>query len=239
MEVEHGEGDAASSAAAGPTRDDAFSLYHRLAHDDTPMVRRAACLAFADVATGLAGGVIESSGSDSNSSAGSGRMEEDEPKAAASSSSSASNSSAAAAAAAGGKSGGDGYNVDTGDVSNSAVPPPVPPAVRVSAASAAAGDAAARQLLPLLLEPFSSDDQDSVRLLAIENCTAFARVFSQPENQRDILPLVKACAGDKSWRVRNNVAKEFTAVRGCDERATTGCRASGKRSVRAQQTRSS
>jgi serine/threonine-protein phosphatase 2A regulatory subunit A len=64
-----------------------------------------------------------------------------------------------------------------------------------------------------LFHGLANDDQDSVRLLAIENCTAFARVLTQPENQRDILPLVKACAGDKSWRVRNNVAKEFTAVR--------------------------
>jgi hypothetical protein len=52
----------------------------------------------------------------------------------------------------------------------------------------------------------------SVRLLAIENCTAFAKVLTQAENNTHILPLVKACAGDKSWRVRNNVAKEFHPV---------------------------
>ena len=68
------------------------------------------------------------------------------------------------------------------------------------------------ELLPLF-HALAGDDQDSVRLLAIENCTSFGRVFSQGENQREILPLVKACAVDKSWRVRNNVAKEFYAVR--------------------------
>jgi hypothetical protein len=31
--------------------------------------------------------------------------------------------------------------------------------------------------------------------------------------QVHILPLVKSCADDKSWRVRSNVAKEFAAVR--------------------------
>lgn len=69
------------------------------------------------------------------------------------------------------------------------------------------------ELLPLF-NGLSTDDQDSVRLLAIENCTAFSRVFNTAENNRFILPMVKACAGDKSWRVRNNVAKEFYAVRG-------------------------
>ena len=68
-------------------------------------------------------------------------------------------------------------------------------------------------LLPLF-NTLAGDDQDSVRLLAIENCTAFARVLSAAENSARILPLVMSCAADKSWRVRNNVAKEFFPVSG-------------------------
>jgi serine/threonine-protein phosphatase 2A regulatory subunit A len=68
------------------------------------------------------------------------------------------------------------------------------------------------ELLPLF-HALAGDDQDSVRLLAIENCTAFAKVLNASENNKHILPLVKTCASDKSWRVRNNVAKEFYSVR--------------------------
>jgi hypothetical protein len=53
-----------------------------------------------------------------------------------------------------------------------------------------------------------------VRLLAIENCTAIAKILSLPDNHVHILPLVKSCADDKSWRVRSNVAKEFFPVLG-------------------------
>ncbi len=53
------------------------------------------------------------------------------------------------------------------------------------------------ELLPLF-NGLSTDDQDSVRLLAIENCTAFSRIFSVVENNRHILPMVKACAGGAS-----------------------------------------
>ena len=66
--------------------------------------------------------------------------------------------------------------------------------------------------LLVLFHALAGDDQDSVRLLAIENCTAFAKVLNVSDNNKHILPLVKTCAADKSWRVRNNVAKEFFAV---------------------------
>ena len=67
------------------------------------------------------------------------------------------------------------------------------------------------QILPLFKQ-LSGDDQDSVRLLAIENCTAFARILDPSENAQHVLPLVKGCVEDKSWRVRQNVGKEFHPV---------------------------
>ncbi|RYG55957.1 hypothetical protein EON66_04065 [archaeon] len=67
-----------------------------------------------------------------------------------------------------------------------------------------------------LMGPFNDlakDEQDSVRLLAIENCTVLAAVLPEEEKMKQLLPLVEACAMDKSWRVRNNVAQEFYEVR--------------------------
>lgn len=78
-------------------------------------------------------------------------------------------------------------------------------------AAALERDALMTELLPLF-DALAADDQDSVRLLAIENCTAFASVMGEAENNKHILPLVKVCAQDKSWRVRNNVAREFAAL---------------------------
>ena len=64
------------------------------------------------------------------------------------------------------------------------------------------------ELLPTFIS-LASEEPDSVRLLAIENCTIIARSVSLIEKTNSIIPLVKACATDKSWRVRNNIAKEF------------------------------
>ncbi len=58
----------------------------------------------------------------------------------------------------------------------------------------------------------ASEEPDSVRLLAVEGCTSIARVLSAAENASLILPLVAACARDKSWRVRNDVARELPAL---------------------------
>ena len=63
-----------------------------------------------------------------------------------------------------------------------------------------------------LFSQLAGDDQDSVRLLAIENCTAVSKILSPADNRVHILPLVKSCADDKSWRVRGSVSKEFAPV---------------------------
>ena len=59
----------------------------------------------------------------------------------------------------------------------------------------------------------SHDDQDSVRLLAVENCVAIAKMLTPEENVQHVLPTIRNASQDKSWRVRYMVAKHFTAVR--------------------------
>merc|ERR1719221_317752 len=55
-------------------------------------------------------------------------------------------------------------------------------------------------------EKLAKDEQDSVRLLAINNCIVLGRLNSSPEWKTQILPVVKSCAEDKSWRVRHVMA---------------------------------
>mmetsp|Transcript_9040 Transcript_9040/g.26607 ORF Transcript_9040/g.26607 Transcript_9040/m.26607 type:complete len:597 (-) Transcript_9040:174-1964(-) len=86
------------------------------------------------------------------------------------------------------------------------------PMVRRQAANVLGGVAEVLQhesMLNELIECFdklSKDEQDSVRLLAISNCIALGRLKSTPEWQAQVIPVVKACAEDKSWRVRYMVA---------------------------------
>mmetsp|Transcript_81622 Transcript_81622/g.141873 ORF Transcript_81622/g.141873 Transcript_81622/m.141873 type:complete len:596 (+) Transcript_81622:118-1905(+) len=57
-----------------------------------------------------------------------------------------------------------------------------------------------------VFEKLSKDEQDSVRILAINNCIILGRLNSSPDWQAEILPVVKSCAEDKSWRVRYMMA---------------------------------
>uniref|UniRef100_A0A6B2L0J4 TOG domain-containing protein n=1 Tax=Arcella intermedia TaxID=1963864 RepID=A0A6B2L0J4_9EUKA len=69
--------------------------------------------------------------------------------------------------------------------------------------------------LPLLLEDLkvlSSDDQDSVRLLVVEDCVSFASLLPEESKNNVIKPIVLACGNDKSWRVRYMVASLFTQL---------------------------
>ena len=72
-------------------------------------------------------------------------------------------------------------------------------------------DAMRTDVLPLFNE-LAKDDQDSVRLLAVENAMAISTAIGIDEAQIHVLPLVKACAIDKSWRVRHTVAKDFAPL---------------------------
>lgn len=66
-------------------------------------------------------------------------------------------------------------------------------------------------VLPLF-RSLTTDDQDSVRLLAIENCAAIAQLLTPEENAQHILPIVRSSVEDRSWRVRFSVAKDFFPV---------------------------
>jgi serine/threonine-protein phosphatase 2A regulatory subunit A len=67
------------------------------------------------------------------------------------------------------------------------------------------------ELLPVF-EKLAVDEQDSVRLLSIESCVAIATVLSIEENNSLLLPIIRNCTVDKSWRVRYMVASHFVEV---------------------------
>lgn len=57
-----------------------------------------------------------------------------------------------------------------------------------------------------------SDDQDSVRLLTIEDLIAISKRISPAEVKEHLLKQVKQSVGDKSWRVRYMAATHFNEV---------------------------
>ena len=60
----------------------------------------------------------------------------------------------------------------------------------------------------------AEDQQDSVRLFAIDACVDFAAVLSSAGSKAHVLPLSLKLAEDTSWRVRWSVANKFVAL--CD-----------------------
>ena len=58
----------------------------------------------------------------------------------------------------------------------------------------------------------SSDDQDSVRLLTVEDLIVIAKHFSGAEVKEQLLPQIRQSVSDKSWRVRYMVAQHFVEV---------------------------
>lgn len=71
-------------------------------------------------------------------------------------------------------------------------------------------------------EKLSKDEQDSVRILAIKNVIALGKLKSTSDWHSRIVPVMKACAEDKSWRVRYMMADHVKQL--CDvfrEEATT------------------
>lgn len=66
-------------------------------------------------------------------------------------------------------------------------------------------------MLPLL-QTLSEDDQDSVRLLAVENFTPFAGFFSNEQKSEQLFPIFKRLAEDKAWRVRYMIASNYVEV---------------------------
>lgn len=66
-------------------------------------------------------------------------------------------------------------------------------------------------LIPMF-QHIREDEQDSVRLLAIQNCVAFAKILTPKESATHVLPTIKSCTSDKSWRVRYMVADHFKSI---------------------------
>ena len=56
----------------------------------------------------------------------------------------------------------------------------------------------------------AQDDQDSVRLLAVEAGIAVAALLPSADVEQLIMPTLRQSAEDKSWRVRYMVADKFT-----------------------------
>ena len=54
--------------------------------------------------------------------------------------------------------------------------------------------------------------QDSVRLLAEENCASIATLLNATDKDQLIMPTLREAANDKSWRVRYMVADKFVEV---------------------------
>ena len=81
---------------------------------------------------------------------------------------------------------------------------------KLAAAMFEAGEQASlkQDLLPLF-SALSTDEQDSVRLMGVENCAAMGKLLSQADNRAVLLPVIRAVAQDKSWRVRYVVAEHI------------------------------
>lgn len=67
------------------------------------------------------------------------------------------------------------------------------------------------ELIPLF-NNLATDEQDSVRLLAVEACVIIAGMFKHEDVERFLLPSLKQAIDDKSWRVRYVVAGGFGVV---------------------------
>lgn len=58
----------------------------------------------------------------------------------------------------------------------------------------------------------AKDDQDSVRLLTVEDLIVLARHFTPGEVENHLLEHIRRSATDKSWRVRYMIASHFVEV---------------------------
>lgn len=63
----------------------------------------------------------------------------------------------------------------------------------------------------------AQDDQDSVRLLAVEACVSIAQLLQQEDVEQLVMPTLRQCVNDSSWRVRYMVADKF-----CDLQKAVG-----------------
>jgi serine/threonine-protein phosphatase 2A regulatory subunit A len=65
-----------------------------------------------------------------------------------------------------------------------------------------------------ILKHRSTDEQDQIRVLAVESFKEVARILTRDENKTYIMPLIIQAAEDKSWRVRLCLARNFADIAG-------------------------
>lgn len=69
-----------------------------------------------------------------------------------------------------------------------------------------------RQEVVPLFTGLASDDQDSVRLLAVEAGITIASLFRHDDLEQQLMQTLRAATEDKSWRVRYVVADKLVDV---------------------------
>ena len=55
----------------------------------------------------------------------------------------------------------------------------------------------------------TADEQDSVRLLAVDDCVSLSKLVSEEERLKSIVPVALKFSSDTSWRVRYAVAQQI------------------------------
>jgi len=73
-----------------------------------------------------------------------------------------------------------------------------------------------------LLPVVAQDEHDSVRMLAMSCCVVLARILPRDDVRAHVMPVVKAGAEDKSWRVRSSLAEVFTDLQAALAKCTAG-----------------
>uniref|UniRef100_A0A0K0D3C6 HEAT repeat protein n=1 Tax=Angiostrongylus cantonensis TaxID=6313 RepID=A0A0K0D3C6_ANGCA len=63
-----------------------------------------------------------------------------------------------------------------------------------------------------MFSDLAADEQDSVRLLAVEGCIAMAGLLPEDSRREYVRPVLVGLMDDKSWRVRFMVAEKLTEV---------------------------
>ncbi len=66
-------------------------------------------------------------------------------------------------------------------------------------------------IIPMFIN-LAQDEQDSVRLLAVEACVSIASLLPQEDTEQLLMPTLRQSAEDKSWRVRYMVADKFVDI---------------------------
>lgn len=77
-----------------------------------------------------------------------------------------------------------------------------------------------RQELVPAFTSLATDEQDSVRLLAIEAGIAMASLFRHEDLEQQMMQTLRTATEDKSWRVRYVVADKLVDVSRSEEKRT-------------------